>query len=540
MKGFAADGNGMVSAASMAGGVLKDLAVEAGPFAPAVYAAGMGLEIMAGKIAEYNAILGEAVDAGLGASNSLGEAARIAGASGLGLKDFYAAVKEAGQSMRALGADGPESARNFAKLQTEVRNTYGTFGMTNAEMAKASARYVDVAAASGLKGADAAQAAADMQGKSMNEMRKISISTGISMSKLTQGFNELVKNNPLITQSLSKFGSNTAEAAMALARGASSFEAVFGDLGKNLYKQMKEAQAAGLSIINTKLGAEIAPYVDVRVFEQFAKASEQGGSAMVHASQQLQKNIEPNLQTLKLLAATGDESATQMLRMYENSKKFTSMSDEEIAALDKKKRGEEMFNTIQQKMAAAAEMVSNKLFGLIDLIPVDMVEAIGDTFEILADALGVIIDVILFALKPIKVMLEVVAVGFKILIAVIKPLIDIIKIGVDVIKGFFDNIYDTSTEFISSFGDGIINILNTVGGFLMDGFKGLWDIIKSPFVAVYDWITGWVKAIGDWFKSSWLGKKIFGDSGDSSSSTPVLSSKSDGSGSEAKIGRAHV
>ena len=121
----------------------------------------------------------------------------------------------------------------------------------------------------------------------------------------------------------------------------------------------------------------------------------------------------------------------------------------------------------------------------------------------------------------------------SILIAVIKPLIDIIKIGVDVIKGFFDNIYDTATEFISSFGDGIINILNTVGGFLMDGFKGLWDIIKSPFVAVYDWITGWVKAIGDWFKSSWLGKKIFGDSGDSSSSTPVLSSKSDGSGSEA-------
>lgn len=521
------------SMAGQAGKYLQNASSAAGAFAPAVMAAGIAIEMMGHLIGEYNKILGDAIDAGLGYSNSLGDAARIAGESGLGLKEFYAALKEAGQGMRALGGDGPEAAKNFAKLQTEVRNTYGTFGMSNAEMAKSSGMFVNLMAAAGLKGTDAASAAAASQGKSMNEMRKISIATGISLSKVMGSFKDLV-GSPLISQSLSKFGNNTAEAAVALARGASSFEAVFGDLGKNLYKQMKEAQAAGLSIINTQLGAEIAPFVDVRVFEQFAKASEEGGAAMVHASQQFAKNIEPNLQTLKLLAATGDANAKQMLQMYESSKKFTSMSDDEIEALERKKRGEEMFNTIQQKMSAALEMVANKFFGLLDLIPMDLVEGLGDGFELLADALGIVIDVVLFGMKPLKFVFEILGLSIKYLVAGLKPLIDVIKTVVASVNNFGSAIVDGIVDFISSIGNGFIDVVSSVTQFLMDGVKKLWEIMISPYVMVYDWITGWVKGIGDWFKSSWLGKKIFGDTGDSSSTTPVLASQTDGSGTTAR------
>lgn len=521
------------SMAGQAGKFLQNASAAAGAFAPAVQAAGIAIEMMGHLINSYNKILGDAIDAGLGYSNSLGDAARIAGESGLGLKEFYGALKEAGQGMRALGSDGPEAAKNFAKLQTEVRNTYGTFGMSNEEMAKSSGTFVNLMAAAGLKGVDAANAAAASQGKSMNEMRKISIATGISLSKVMGSFKDLV-GDPLISQSLSKFGNNTAEAAVALARGASSFEAVFGKLGKDLYKQMKEAQAAGLSIINTELGATIAPFVDVRVFEQFAKASEEGGAAMVHASQQFAKNIEPNLATLKLQAATGNTAAKQMIEMYEASKKFTSMTDDEIETLERKKRGEEMFNTIQQKMSAALEMVANKFFGLLDLIPVDLVEGLGDTFEFLADALGVVIDVLLIALKPLKIVFEVLGIAIKGVIAFFKPFIEVIKSAVAWVGEGFGSIVDTVTGWISSFGDGLTSIMSSIGQFIADGTKWLWGLITSPFTMVYDWISGWVKSIGDWFKSSWLGRKIFGDSGDSSSTTPVLASQVDGSGTTAR------
>lgn len=52
--------------------------------------------------------------------------------------------------------------------------------------------------------------------------------------------------------------------------------------------------------------------------------------------------------------------------------------------------------------------------------------------------------------------------------------------------------------------------ITTVGGWIADagktvanGVKSLWDTMTKPFVA-----------LGDWLKGSWLGKKLFGDSGD--------------------------
>lgn len=524
---------------NFAGGAMMEFAGAAGPLAPIVYAVGAALQLTSELLVKYNKILGTAIDVGLGYSDSLGKAATIAGASGLSLESFYEAVKEAGQGMRALGGNGEEAAQNFAKLQTEVRNTYGTFGMSNADMAKMSATYVNLMGTAGLKGVDAAKAAAESQGKSMNEMRKISIATGISLSKVAGSFKELV-TSPIISNSLKAFGNNTADAAMKLARGASSFEAVFGDLGKNLYKQMKEAQAAGLSIINTTLGAEVAPFVDVRLFEQFAKASEEGGSAMVHASQQFTKSIEPNLQTLRLLAATGDQSAKSMLEMYNNATKFTSMSDDEIAALDAKKRAEEKFKTVQEKMNAAFEMMYNKLFGLIDMIPIELVEGIGDGFEYLGDVVGMLIDVLVAVMKPVSIAFQVLGIGIKALFAVVRPFIDAIKEAVAWVTEGFGGIVDTVRGWIAYLGDGFVSIVSSVGQFLLDGVKTLWELITAPYIKVYDWFTGFISSIGNWFRSSWLGKKIFGDSGDSSSTTPVLASQADGSGMAARTAQVQA
>ena len=641
MTNMAAGFSDITSVTSLAGGAMVEFAAAAGPLAPLVVAVGGAFMLLADLLGQYNKILGQAIDVGLGYSDSLGKAATLAGASGLALGDFYEAVKEAGQGMRALGGNGEEAAQNFAKMQTEVRNTYGTFGMSNAEMAKASGTFVNLMGAAGHKGATAASLAAEAQGKTMNEMRKISIATGISMGKVMGSFKDLFagRDGALLTASLSKMGQNTAEAAMKLARGASSFEAVFGDLGKDLYKQMKQAQAAGLSIINTSLGAEIAPYIDVRVFEQFAKASEEGGSAMVHASQQFAKSIEPNLATLKLQAATGDKAAMQMLEMYNNSKKFTSMADDEIAALDSKKRSEEKFATIQQKMSAAFETMYNKLFGFIDAIPLEVFETIGAVFEAAATAIGWFTDglvTIFKVLGPVIAVLGGLFVAFKAitvaigllsnpvgwviagitalglivsnwdwisegLMSLLSTIGDGLAAGVKLIwdimtwpyrtfykymSGWIESIgewfssswlkeglmsllssigdglasgvkmlWDTMTwpyrtfykymsGWIESIGDwfsgswikeGLMSLIGSIGDGLASGVKQLWDIMTWPYRTFYEFVSGWINSIGDWFKSSWLGKKIFGDSGNSSSSSngSVLASQGSSAGTTA-------
>lgn len=502
------------------GSTLMDVAPRLGNLAPIAMAAGMALQGLEKILGEYNAILGDAIDAGLGYSDNLGKAATIAGESGLSLQHFYEAVKEAGQGMRALGGNGEEAAQNFAKMQTEVRNTYGTFGMSNVEMAKSSGMFVKLVGAAGLKGADAAQAAAESQGKSMNEMRKISIATGISLGKVMGSFKDLV-GSPLISLSLSKFGDNVADAAMRLARGSASFESVFGDLGKQLYKEMAQAQAAGLSIINTKLGAEIAPFVDVRTFEQFQKAAQDGGAASVQAAQQFQKSIEPNLSTLKLLAATGDKTAEQMLTMYESSKKFTSMSEDEIQALDDKKRAEEKFKTIQEKMSAAFESLYNKVFKFIDIIPIELVEGLGDAFELVTDALGGAIDIIVGVLKiTLFPVLKALGIVFGGVVKIASVVVDKFKETVTWVTEVTTGISD----FISSILDGAKTLFDPVVDFLVEGAQVVVNTIVDAMLWLPKKLWEGIKSVGGWVA------KLFGVGGGESSASADTSGGTDAMG----------
>lgn len=515
----------------MVGSGLKSVSGYLGEFGPLVYAAGVALDMYGKLLGQYTAVIGTAIDQGLGASSSLGELASVAGKSGLSLADFYKASAAAGQSMRALGANGDEAAKNFGKLQSVVRNTYGTFGMSNQDMAEASGKFIDLVASSGLKGSDAMSMAAEAQGKSMEEMRKISIATGVSMSKLSKSFAALV-GDPLLQTSMKKFGENTADAAVRMARGAASFEAVFGDLGRDLYKQMKQAQAAGLSLINTELGAQMAPFADLRIMQEFLDSAEQGAAAQAHAAAQMQKSIEPNLATLQLLAQQGDKAAEQMLKMYNDSKKFTSMSDEEIAALDKKQRADERLKTLQEKMSAVWEKLYNKLFEFIDIIPNEMFEAISKDFEILGNIMGVLIDVIAIGLSlTIKPLFKAIGWLAGMLYDVLGPPIEFIAEGMasaaEVIKAFTDFDLDEVWKLV----------VQNIG----DIPKKLGDMLEKMGTAMLDFALFLPKKLFEGIKAigGWVGK-LFGIGGSSdasssgtSNSHPVLASNVDNSGSTA-------
>lgn len=495
-----------------------------GPWGLALQVGAQGLMMLANKTKEYLDSMEDMVNAGLGYSSKLGESAEIAANSGLALKSFYGALKETGQAYRALGSNGMDAARAFGDLQTQVRDTYGTFGMSAADLAKGSADFINVFAATGAKGADAVSGAAAAYGKSLDTLRKVSIATGADMSKMKASLGDLLKS-PVIINGLKAFGRGTEDAVVALARGASGFEAVFGQLGKELFNQVAEAQAAGLSIINTKLGQEIAPFADIQVLDNFQKklkdntvsAGEFGASAQAMVS-----SMAPNIPTLQLLAQQGDASAKRLLEMYNNAKKYTEMSTEELEAIKAKGRAEEKLKSISEKMGATFEKLSAKFFGFIDLIPTEMIDGLSDALSFVTEILGSLVDIIVATLKPAMWIL---GKGFKLLSMVINPLREGIISVVHVFTGVQQWISETLISMGDAVWDGITNVIDMLWTGLKATGEALFEIVSLPFKAL--------KAIGelamkpftmlfDWLKSSWLGRKVLGVSADDTGTASAM------------------
>ncbi len=491
-----------------------------GPWGLALQVGAQGLMMLANKTKEYLDSMEDMVNAGLGYSSKLGESAEIAANSGLALKSFYGALKETGQAYRALGSNGMDAARAFGDLQTQVRDTYGTFGMSAADLAKGSADFINVFAATGAKGADAVSGAAKAYGKSLETLRNVSIATGADMNAMKKSLGDLLKS-PVIINGLKQFGRSTEEAVVALARGASGFEAVFGQLGKELFNQVAEAQSAGLSIINTKLGQEIAPFADIQVLDNFQKklkdntvsAGEFGASA-----QAMVNSMGPNIPTLQLLAQQGDASAKRLLEMYNNAKKYTEMSTEELEAIKAKGRAEEKLKSISEKMGATFEKLSSKLFGFIDLIPTEMIDGLADALDFAVSMLGGFVDFIMAVLKPA---MWLVGKAF----AMLNPVIHALRTAVVWTFEKLTSVMTFFSETLISIGDTIWDTVSNIVDVVVDVFKAIgnavWEVITAPFkllMTIGELATKPFTMLYDWLKSSWLGRKVLGVSSEDTQS----------------------
>jgi hypothetical protein len=504
-------GSGMSSVGALIGG----------PWGMAIQLAAVGVTAMAAKVGEYLDSMDKMVEAGLGYSDKLGESASIAASAGLSLTGFYNALEKTGQAYRSLGANGLEAADNFGKLQTEVRDTYGTFGMTRQQLAEGSADFINVFAAQGLKGSDAVAGAAKAYGGTLETLREVSVATGASMAGMKKSMGDLLKS-PIITAGLKAFGRSTEDAIQSLARGAAGMEAVFGKLGAELFKQTAEAEAAGLSIINTKLGQSFAPFGDVSILDNFQKklkdntvsAGEFGKSA-----EAMVNSMGPNIPTLRLLAQQGDAQAAQLIEMYQNAKKYTEMSTEELEAIKKKGRAEENLKKITEKMGAMMDKLSAKLFGLIDTIPISLFDDLASILEVTTDILGGLFTVVGFVLKPMFV-----ALGFAVG-ALIQPFKLMFEVGselIDMFSALTDAIFDLDFGRVL---DVLVIGVKNVFGIVVDGmfalFKPVIDLLSnifSPLVSAFNYVKDAIGKFTSALTDNWLVKKLLGGS---DSSTPA-------------------
>jgi phage-related protein len=475
---------------------LKHASSTASVFGTSIFAAGILVSKYAQLMGEYLNMLGDAIDVGLGFSANLGDSAVVASQAGLSMKEFYGALNQTGASYRVLGDNAMDAAKNFGALQSSVRSTYGTFGLSNDAMASASADYVKLVAASGLRGQAAVEQAASGFGNSMEQMRKISMATGVSMKSLMGSMKDLIAS-PIIVSGITKFGMTTEEATIKLAKGAAGFEAVFGKLGTTLYKQMAEAQAAGLSIINTELGAQLAPYTDLGALTKFNKMMQDGsGTAaeMAEAQRSFLSATEANLPTLRLLAQQGDTAAKAMLELYNNAKSAKIMTQEELDGLAAKKRAEEQLLNVQNKIGAAYNSLSAKLFKFLDIIPVEVFETLGDIVSGAITTLGYLATGVATIAKYLTPVVAVIGA-----IAGIGPIMGVLAVAFTAITGpvglavaaiaaigyAIDNV-DEVFELLGNAGDALSNMWSSFTKTMGDAFNSVIEVVQEfgPAVAI--------------------------------------------------------
>jgi hypothetical protein len=524
-------------------GLLK-AAESAGKFAPVVTMAAYALSAYADLMGKYLKTLPAAIEAGLGFSSSLGESARIADRAGVSVEAFYKAIDATGATYRALGDNAYEAARNFGELQGNIRTTFGTFGQSNEDMAASTGAYVKLMAQTGLRGSAAMDQASSTYGNSMEQMRKISIATGTSFKSLQTNMKDLLAN-PVVIAGMNKLGKSTEDAVISMSKASAGFEAVFGKLGVDLYKQMVEAEAAGLSIINTELGAALAPFTDLGAMTKFNKMLNEGGATateMAEAQRQFLAGTEANLPTLRLLAQQGDQAAKQMLELYNKAKSMTVMSQDQLDAQELKNRAEERLLNIQNKLSAAYQNVVNKLFGFLDAIPTQVFETIGTVLEGVGTVAGYLIDGLVGISKvlgPVIAVLGGVFFAVKGVVAAFALLTNpigwavaaITAIGVaiqhwDDIVGYASQAWDASLSYVTGIFRAAGDLLSAAGDKIVAAF----EYIGSGVTKVGDFFKSMFDGLTNWFKSSWLGKKIFGDSASTAdSSSPVMDSKPAGS-----------
>lgn len=197
------------------------------------------------------------------------------------------------------------------------------------------------------------------------------------------------------------------------------------------------------------------------------------------------------------------------------------------------------------------EKVSNKLFGMIDLIPTGMIDAMSNSLEFVTDALGAVIDVVIAVLKPAmwalgktfdflnpivrslqKAIVYLISGVGSIISGFFEPLMEALDPLIDMVLGVSKFVWEGFTDIVSfvwdvfawpfkkigsviSFGLDIFKTATTGFASFMEGIGGwLWDSFKGAMQATFDilmWPSRQVIKVASWFLDGWMaiGRKLF-------------------------------
>jgi len=266
--------------------------------------------------------------------------------AGLSIEGFTAALKSSDGSFVQLSNGATNGSKEFARLIKEVRtanNSIGLLGLNNQEQAEFVAQQLKLAVGQGFKGRQAANVVIQNSQRLAAELDNLANRTGKSVTELAQSAVKVV-SDPIISNFIAGSKRSGMMMTASMQEFAAGMRASFGELGEVLAGDALKTAMAGLPIIVSKSGenlARIAPGI-AQELERQSRVLARGGKVSETERQRLNEEIVRQAEAQKEMLAAYSYSKGPM---KEAAEQFAALADQARRYVGKegeRRRREEM------------------------------------------------------------------------------------------------------------------------------------------------------------------------------------------------------
>lgn len=342
-----------------------------------------------------------------GFTGSLASAAASAKITGMEFAKFAELVKKTNGATNMLDAGINNNGQSFAQLVKNVQmasEMAGGFGLSTEQLGKVTAASTEMAVRSGLRGAQAAEAARTASISFAKQIDTLARTTGADKDKITETYAELAANTSMVTaaymqqrRGLTLFRNNLNEVAIGLTQ-------VFGpETGKKLGMDLADAVTLGVDPATISEGfqklAVLAPDA-YRSVNQMIAAGEKDMSKITAAlGQNLRGLSDADVQIMTLLARQGDEGAKMILEARKNAMSIKEVNELNKASVSRGYRDYEQEQRLNRNLARA----KGQFLSMLDALPFNEILRIAG---LVVNVVGAVIKVFDLMLTPIKMVLD--------------------------------------------------------------------------------------------------------------------------------------
>ncbi len=235
-----------------------------------VLGAGIGFAI--GQVEAYATQIANLTNVGVGLGISMAELRQQAAATGLAIEDYGNLVMTSGDTLRAIGENAQDGARNFSILSRQVfeaSRQFNNFGLTNQEANEILMQEIELRRRSGMEQQELTEGLSDSFTRLMAETTAMAVMTGQDRREMLRRRQEMANNASIEAArmaAIAEGGEDFLDAVGAI----SDASGAGGEIGNRIGEAIMIAVSSGIdfrqvdpllarmSTLDTELGASLS------------------------------------------------------------------------------------------------------------------------------------------------------------------------------------------------------------------------------------------------------------------------------------------
>src|SRR6056297_932062 len=235
-----------------------------------VLGAGIGFAI--GQVEAYATQIANLTNVGVGLGISMAELRQQAAATGLAIEDYGNLVMTSGDTLRAIGENAQDGARNFSILSRQVfeaSRQFNNFGLTNQEANEILMQEIELRRRSGMEQQELTEGLSDLFTRLMAETTAMAVMTGQDRREMLRRRQEMANNASIEAArmaAIAEGGEDFLDAVGAI----SDASGAGGEIGNRIGEAIMIAVSSGIdfrqvdpllarmSALDTELGASLS------------------------------------------------------------------------------------------------------------------------------------------------------------------------------------------------------------------------------------------------------------------------------------------